>query len=62
MTEVRVMWSKAFHRCRKRKTKWAWVVWGRRYIHCPVCGTRMTDEEVSAGLKWAMDGGKEDAK
>ncbi|MBR3795760.1 MAG: hypothetical protein IKK34_07000 [Clostridia bacterium] len=46
------MWSKLFHCCRK------W--WGVRYIHCPVCGTRMTDEEISAGMKWAMDGGTED--
>ena len=48
------MWNKAFHTCRKCKTKWAWEVWGFRYLNCPVCGTRMTDEEVKFSLERVM--------
>ena len=48
------MWNKAFHCCRKCKTKWAWAVWGTRYLNCPTCKMRMTDEEVKFALERVM--------
>lgn len=48
------MWNKAFHRCRKCKAEWAFAVWGVRYLNCPKCGTRMTDEEVKRSLERVM--------
>ena len=44
------MWSKAFTRCRKCKTKWAWEVWGTRYLHCPNCGRKMDLNQETNGF------------